>query len=151
MLLQVVGGRLTCNPIGTGLQVRCWVCRVYLKTSLTFSPACLMLPLAWSLWPSALRSSLPVASPALSLAFPPSSWPLSLALSIPLMCFSFRAGWLEWWRCALVGLSWLVVESVAGAPGLGEARRRVVGVLGWWAMSGGCVGGVALRVEHFGE
>src|SRR5690606_2578570 len=43
---------------------------VYLKASLTFSAACLRLPLVWSFWPSAWRSLLSVASPTASLILP---------------------------------------------------------------------------------
>src|ERR1039457_3117 len=44
--------------------------RQCLKASLTFAPACLVLPLAWSLRPSARRRRLPVTRPALFLAPP---------------------------------------------------------------------------------
>src|SRR4051812_33871393 len=57
----------------------------HLKMSLTFSPACLALPAAWSLWPSASRSRSSVALPAASLPFPASSWALFCSLSVPLM------------------------------------------------------------------
>src|SRR6185437_14316899 len=55
-----------------------------LPASLTFSPACLTLPAAWSAWPSASRRSLPTALPAASLALPLSSWALFLVLSVSL-------------------------------------------------------------------
>src|SRR3712207_504104 len=59
-----------------------------LKASFTFSPACLRLPLAWSVSPSARRLSSPVASPACSFATPPSSSALFFALSNALNGFS---------------------------------------------------------------
>src|SRR6478752_8265696 len=56
-----------------------------LPTSLTFSPACLTLPAAWSALPSASSRSLPTVLPAASLALPLSSWALFLVLSVSLI------------------------------------------------------------------
>ena len=58
----------------------------YLKASLTFSPACLMLALVWSALPSASRRSLSVALPVASLALPlRSSAALLILSSIPMV------------------------------------------------------------------
>src|SRR3954447_12640424 len=61
-----------------------------LNTSLTFSPACFRLPLAWSVSPSAWSCSSSVASPTVSLALPLSSSALLPILSsVPMLAPSF--------------------------------------------------------------
>src|SRR4249919_2510982 len=50
--------------------------------SLTFSPACLMLPLAWSRLPLRSRRRFPVAAPAAALTLPFIRW---------VVCFAFSA------------------------------------------------------------
>src|ERR1017187_5335413 len=52
----------------------------FLKASLTFSPACLTFPLAWSALPSASNCSLPIAAPVSFLTLPLTSVTLFAAL-----------------------------------------------------------------------
>src|SRR4051794_9659056 len=90
----------------------------HLKMSLTFSPACLALPAAWSLWPSASRSRSSVALPSASLPCPASSWALFCNLSVPLMGNPFSV--VVRGQYPTVGLG-----TPASAEGPGDVLRRV--------------------------